>query len=309
LAYDGPVRVLIAGCGYLGMALGRVLAERGDQVFGLRRRADGLPPPIEPVPADLLDLNALDRALPAGLDAVVYAAAAEAHTVTAYQAAYVRGLANLAAAFERLEGWPRRSVYVSSTGVYAHDDGSWIDEHTPAEPTEPTARALLAGEGIARRAGAIVLRLGGIYGPGRDRLARHALAEPPDPRASAAAGRYTNRIHRDDAALALAHLLRLPDPAQVYLGVDEEPALERAVLGYLRARLRVPAGLPPTAPDRADEPALVSAPRAAAGKRCSSARLRASGFRFRYPTYREGYAALLADAPAAPAAAAVEAGR
>jgi nucleoside-diphosphate-sugar epimerase len=130
---------------------------------------------------------------------------------------------------------------------------------------------------------AVVLRLGGIYGPGRDRLIREVAEgralRPAEPL-------FTHRIHRDDAAGAIAHLLALERPEPVYLGVDSEPADLGAVYAWISARL----GLP--------EPAIAPIPgegRLARGsKRCSNARLVASGYRFAYPTFREGYGELIA---------------
>jgi nucleoside-diphosphate-sugar epimerase len=99
--------------------------------------------------------------------------------------------------------------------------------------------------------------------------------------------RFTNRIHRDDAAAALAHLAFLPDAAACHLGVDSEPAPEAEVLAWLAARLGV------ALPCASEPPASGETRRSSGTKRCSNARLLATGFRFRYPTYREGYEALL----------------
>jgi nucleoside-diphosphate-sugar epimerase len=90
--------------------------------------------------------------------------------------------------------------------------------------------------------------------------------------------RWTNRIHRDDAAAAVVHLLtRDGDPGLLYVGTDDEPALLGDVAAHLAQHLGAPT--PPAA-----DPAL------ATGKRLSNARLRATGWVPRYPTYREGYA-------------------
>ncbi len=125
-----------------------------------------------------------------------------------------------------------------------------------------------------------VLRLGGIYGPGRTSLLERARSGVPGGPA------FTNRIHRDDAAAALLHLALLPTAEPCYVGVDCEPATEAEVLAWLARRLGVtPAEAPGVAPS--------SSRRARGSKRCRNARLLASGFRFRYPTWREGYEALL----------------
>jgi nucleoside-diphosphate-sugar epimerase len=274
------VRVLVAGCGYVGIALGEHLAAEGCEVFGLRRRAEVLPAAIRPLAADLGDPATL-RALPVGLEVVFYTAAAERGDEAAYRRAYVEGLRNLLAALGVQTGL-RRFFFASSSAVYAQAAGEWVDEDSETAPTEFRGRILLAGEALARAGPcpATVLRLGGIYGPGRTRL----LDEVRAGRARFVPGRFTNRIHRDDAAAALAHLARLPVAQDVYLGVDCDPAEERVVYAWLAERLGAP-------PPRAAEAAPSG--RRAGSKRCRNARLLAAGYRFRHPTFREGYAALL----------------
>lgn len=283
------MRVLIAGCGDLGTALALELAAAGDQVIGLRRHPEALPAPIAPFAADLADPRSL--ALLPSVDAVVYAAAADSSTDEAYRRAYVDGVRHLLAAPGLQQHSPRRFVFVSSTAVYAQDGGDWIDERSPAQATHFRARLLLEGEALVRAIAApetttTVLRLAGIYGPGRTRLielVRSGRATyPPGP------PRYANRIHRDDAAGALVHLLRLPEPAALYLGVDDAPVDLAEVFRFLAVAL----GAPP--PVMAEAPGGGSAERTS--KRCSNALLRAAGYDFRFPTYREGYGALLTSA-------------
>jgi nucleoside-diphosphate-sugar epimerase len=157
-----------------------------------------------------------------------------------------------------------------------------VDESSPAEPADFAGRRLLEAEALVRAAplAATVLRLGGIYGPGRASLVAQARAGA---RGSEA---YTNRIHRDDAAAALLHLAELEAAPDLVLGVDSEPARGCEVMAWLAARL----GLPAPRDDAA-------AARSARGsKRCRNERLLATGFRFAYPTFREGYAPLLEPA-------------
>lgn len=279
-------RVLIAGCGYLGTALGLRLSAAGAQVFGLRRSSAPLPPPLVELQGDVTRPESLG-ALPEGLDAVCYAVSADTRSDEAYQCAYVRGLAGLLEALEGRGIRPSRLVFVSSTAVYAQDDGSVVDEDSPTEPRHFSGRRLLEGEALAHAAPfpALVLRLGGIYGPGRtslvDRVRRgEAGIAPGGPR-------YTNRIHRDDAAGAIAHLLDLPALPSRIVGVDCDPAPEAQVLGWLARRLGVP-------PPPVREPPAGSR-RAAGNRRCSNRRLLSSGYRFAFPSYREGYEALLRD--------------
>jgi nucleoside-diphosphate-sugar epimerase len=277
------VRVLIAGCGYVGSALARRLTDASCEVFGLRRKPSGLPDGIQPIAADLLECATL-RALPADLDAVLYTAAADGFDEAAYKAAYVDGLRNLLGALEEQHQSPRRILFTSSTAVYGQSDGEWVDETSLTGPRGFSGRCVLEGEQLllASRYPSLVLRLGGIYGPGRTRLiesvrsGKARLREGPS--------HYTNRIHRDDCAGALAHLLGLEAPQRIYLGVDCEPADEVLVLHWLAERLGVPP--PQVEPTRANG-------RSPGSKRAANDRLLASGYRFLYPTFREGYGALL----------------
>ena len=277
-------RVLIAGCGDVGTALGLSLAERGHEVFGARRSAHRLPEPLHPLPVDLIDARAIERAVPT-VDAAVYAVAAGSRDEGAYRRAYVDGVSALLEVLEARAEPPRRVFFVSSTSVYGERGGEWIDETAPLAPRGFAGESLAAGERrmLASPIPATVVRFAGIYGPGRGWMIERARAgascagDPP---------KFTNRIHRDDCAGVLAHLFDLGNRCDdVYIGVDDAPVEECEVLEWLAARLGAPA------------PRLVHGDEAAprgSGKRCSNARLRASGYRFRHPTFREGYAAVLA---------------
>ncbi len=278
------MRVLIVGAGYVGTALGVRLARRGATVFALRRDPSPVPEPLHSLRADLASPPTLTT-LPRELTAVVYAVSADETSETAYERAYVVGLRNLLAALDAQQLAPERLVFVSSTAVYAQQAGEWVDEESPAAAHHFTGARLLEGEGIARqwRRCPIILRLGGIYGPGRARLVeavRRGDATYPE-----GAPRFVNRNHRDDCAAALEHLLQLNRPDPLYVGSDGHPADQRTVLEWLAAQLGAP---PPRA--RALPP---SGRRAGSNKRCSSQRLQATGFRFTYPSFREGYASLL----------------
>ncbi len=272
--------VLVAGCGDLGTEVALRLVAEGAEVLGLRRSAHLLPPEITGLAADL---HAPDLTVPAGVTRLVYTAAADERSEAAYRRAYVTGVRNVLAALARSGAVLERALLVSSTAVYGVSDGSVVDERTPAEPATDTGRVLLEAERAFRCAvpGGVVLRLAGIYGPGRTWLVeqvRGGTAVVPSRPV------HTNRIHRDDAAAAAVHLLtRVPSPEGCYLGVDDEPAELGAVLRHLAAAL----GL--------DDPPVGEAARRRGGdKRCGNARLRASGWAPRYPSYREGYDAVLA---------------
>jgi len=275
------VRALIAGAGYVGTALAQRLVAAGHEVVVLRRSEAAPPSNAHAFRADLTDPGALD-ALPAA-DLVFYTAAADERSDAAYRRAYVDGVARLIERLARQPVPPRRFLFTSSTAVYGQRAGEWVDESSQTEPADFGGRRLLEGEALVHAAPfpGTVLRLGGIYGPGRTSLLARA-------RSGAAGGRaFTNRIHRDDAAGALVHLAGLAAAEPCYVGVDCEPAAEADVLAWLARRLGA-------APAAASAASADTAPRRSRGsKRCRNALLLASGFRFRYPTYREGYAALL----------------
>ena len=278
------MRALIAGAGYVGMALAEQLVSQGHDVVVLRRSAAPPPRGVRAFRADLTLPGALDALAPA--DSVFYTAAADERSDAAYRRAYVEGLARLLERLARMEP-PPRLLFTSSTAVYGQQAGEWVDESSPTQPTDFAGQRLLEGEALVRTAPlpGSVLRLGGIYGPGRSSLIERARAG-----ARGTPG-YTNRIHRDDAAAALLPLAALPRAEDVVIGVDSEPARTCEVLAWLAERLGLPASSPTSE-------AAPSARAVRGSKRCRNARLLATGFRFRYPTYREGYAALLAEGAA-----------
>lgn len=279
-------RLLIVGCGDLGSRAGQLASRAGWRVFGMRRSGRALPEGIEPLTGDVSRPGAF--ALPKALGAVLYAVAADGRTEEAYRAAYVDGLANVLAALAAAEELATRIVFVSSTAVYGEANGDWVDEDSPPEPAGFTGRILLEGEALLRDAPVTSssLRLAGIYGPGRTRLIdgvrSGALTSDPE------AVRWTNRIHVDDAAGALLHVLNADAMPSVLNVVDREPVPRHDVLHFIAKELGVK---PPEVP--APGAAGKEASRPLPNKRVRSDRLVQSGFRLAYPSYREGYAALI----------------
>jgi nucleoside-diphosphate-sugar epimerase len=270
-------RLLIAGCGDLGVRLADRLTDRW-QVTGLRRSADRLPDTVEPFAADLADPATLRR-LPRDWDAVIHTATPDARDEAAYRRTYLDG-------FRHLVDHVRagRLVFVSSTAVYGQDGGEWVDEDAETAPQRFNGQVLLQGEAIAREAGGCVLRFSGIYGPGREALIERVRSGPVGCRREPPV--WTNRIHADDCATALDHLLHLPEPDPVYLASDDAPTPRWDVLSWLAERL----GAPGPTPDPDPRPEAS----AGQGKRVSAARLKATGFALQYPDFRSGYEALLA---------------
>ena len=237
--------------------------------------------------ADLADPASLER-LPAKLDFIFYTAGADGSTDAAYRKAYVDGIRNLITALRSQQQEPRRVVFTSSTAVYGQSAGEWVDESSPTEPQSFAGRRVLEGERVllGSEFTTSVVRLGGIYGPGRDRL----IQQVQSGEAVCAKGlpEYSNRIHRDDCAGILAHLLALPQADGVYVGVDREPADRCEVLRWLARKLGAP--FPQTSSSASSRTR-----RRGSNKRCCSDRIVAAGYRLLYPTFREGFGMLLAQ--------------
>ncbi len=270
----------------MGSAVAGLLRDAGHTVWCARRKSGGGAPGTRPVVLDV-GVPASLWSIPQDLDWVVYAVSAGSQTREAYRRAYCDGPVTTLEALEQTSPGLRRFLLVSSTVVYDQRSGEEVDETSPATGTRSNADLVLAGENAVRSmAGGIVIRLGGIYGPGRTSLVqRVARGEAP---CFKGPPEYTNRIHREDAARAIVHLLSLPDADSMYLGVDSEPAPRCEVLRWLAARLDAPE--PPVL-----DPAEDSRSRRPGSKRCSNRRLLDSGFQFTYPNYRVGYEAILSE--------------
>jgi nucleoside-diphosphate-sugar epimerase len=259
--------VVVAGAGDLGGRLATRRAARGEDVIALRRRDVSFADGVRGLRVDLATGEGLSR-LPRRPDALVFCAAPDQREESAYRALFVDGLRRLLDALE-----VSRLIFVSSTAVYVEDAGEWVDENTQAQAEQFNGRVLLDAEReLSAHDNASVLRLSGIYGPGREMMLRRAREGGPG------RARWSNRIHVDDAAAALSHLLDVAMPERLYLGSDDEPALESELLAWLRDR----EGLPPIEP--VDSPVT--------GRRVSNARLRRCGWQPEYPDYRVGYAEL-----------------
>jgi nucleoside-diphosphate-sugar epimerase len=270
-------RVLLAGCGDLGLRVAALLRARGEEVFALRRQP-GDSAEVQWVQADLTRPETLSK-IPEGMTQLVYTPTPGARDEAAYRAIFIEGLQNVLQALDTAS--LRRVLLVSSSAVYGEHGDAWVDEDTPPSPPGFNGRVLLEAEQwLAHQpVRSIALRLAGLYGPGRlqliERLREGQAKAPRD------GVHWANRMHIDDAAAAMAHLLVLPDPQSLYVGVDDTPLPLHELYAYL-AELT-------GAPEVGDGPA----PAGVGSKRLSNARLRASGLVLRWPDTREGYVQLL----------------
>ena len=277
------MRVLVAGAGWLGSAVARALAARGDEAIALRRdpaRAAALAAPgITPLALDLTSPDAAER-LPR-FDAVVACQSASGDTAEAYRAAYVE--ANLTLLTAAARHGARKLVYTGSTGVFGQRDGGVVSEATPPAPASPSAEVLVEAERLvlwgSLGVSACLLRLSGLYGPGRSglltRVREGRLSLGPDDDA------YMNFCHLDDAVSFVLAALDRGEPGATYHGSDAAPTRRREVVAWIAGQLGV-------------RPARGEAPAGGPNRAIDSTLTRqALGVTLRYPSFRDGLAPLI----------------
>jgi nucleoside-diphosphate-sugar epimerase len=241
---SGSLRIAVLGCGYVGTAFALQAQARGHAVLGVVRSAESVARlQALGVAAQACDLQADDwMALPAAFDVVVYAASTGGAGVDAYARTYDAGVRR-ALAWARGVG-AQRFVFTSSTGVYRQDDGSVVTEASEVGGT-PTADAMLAGERAVLASGiaqAMVLRFGGLYGPGR-----HYLLDQLKRGENVIGGRvdhFINYLHREDAAGAVLAAVETVAPgAHLYNVTDGHPVTKADLAVWISAQLQLPAPL------------------------------------------------------------------
>ncbi len=285
------MRVLIVGCGYVGLPLGAELTRQDHEVFGVRRSAAAAAQleavGIRPLIADITNPRDL-AALPAPFDWVVNCAASGGGGADDYRRLYVEGNRNLIA---WLSATPlKKFVYTSSTGVYGQNDGSLVKETAPTEPLTEPGRVLVETEKLlldaARERGfpAVILRVAGIYGPGRGHYLKQFLRN--EARLEGEGLRHLNMIHRDDVAGIIVAALRGARPGEIYNAVDDEPVTQATYFRWLAEELgKYP---PPSVPEDAD----ANRKRGVTNKKVSNRKLKAElGYQFKYPNFRKGFSA------------------
>lgn len=261
-------KVLIAGCGYLGLATARLFQTRGWEVAGLARspqEAGDFPIFV----GDLTDATSL-TALPES-DVIIHCASSGRGGAEEYRRVYLEGMQNLAQRFPSAH-----LIFTSSTSVYAQNDGSNIDESSAAEPSRDTGKFLRAAEKAALAAGGCVARLAGLYGPARSVLLQRFFSGEAVIEDDGA--RTVNQIHRDDAASALV-CLATQKATGIFNVCDDHPLTQREVYTWLAEHFQQP--LPPTGPVNPHRK------RGVTNKRVSNAKMHTLGWAPQFPSFRE----------------------
>ncbi len=273
----------VVGAGYLGRRAARLLRERGCSVIttavsdasleSLRRKG---------FDARRLDLESPETfSVIADATAVVLCPAPSDSSEDGYRRLYGEGIPRLAA-YLAARPQPPRVVYTSSSSVYREASGEWVDESGAVDRERAKPAALLTAEDavLAPPLAGVVLRLAGIYGPERNRIAAllsGTLQLPP-------AGEVANQIHIDDAAKAAIFLLERGAPGEIYLGVDSAPTPRAEFYAWLAEKVGT----------HAPAPGDASAGGRGGNKQCSNKKLLGLGFTFSHPSFRDGYRDLVA---------------
>ena len=276
---------LVIGCGYVGRRVADLWLQNKREVCALTRskerahtlRAAGM----QAIVGDVLDPRSLQ--LPS-VQTMLYAVGYDRQSSASQREVYVDGLRNVLAAVPNVE----RVVYISSTGVYGQANGEWVDEKSPCEPTREGGKACLAAEQLLLESRwgnrSIILRLAGIYGPGRVPAARDAAA-----RLSLNPGGYLNLIHVDDAVNTVLAAERCGEVPAILVVSDGHP-VPRAE--YYRHVLEL---FGSEEAEQTQPTANQGQRRAMGSKRVRNSRmLRQLQVRPQYPSYQEGLAAIAA---------------
>ncbi len=285
------MRVLIIGCGYVGIPLAAELVRLGHEVFGVRRSADAddemKAAGITPLVADISNRDQLEK-LPRDFDWVVNTVSSTQGGAAEYEQVYLNGTRNLI-------DWiganpPKKFVYTSSTSVYGQTDGSSVKESSLAEPQSETSKILVQTEKVLIEATqqkqfpAVILRVAGIYGPERGHLFLQYLRN--EAKMSGQGERLINMIHRDDLVGAIIAALKSGRAGEIYNAVDDEPVAQIHFFRWLSETLGK--YMPPFA----TEAETAERKRGLTQKKVSNRKLKMEmGYQFKYPTFRQGYTA------------------
>lgn len=277
------MRILFAGCGDLGSRAGALLAS-AHSCYGLRRQPQNLSDEIAPIAADMSSAEQMERVLAGGYDVVIATITPGTFSEAGYRASYLAAAEALHSAVAAVESPPKLIIWASSTSVYGDHLGGWVDESATPSAKSFSGRILRQAEQVIAQlpCQSVIVRFSGIYGPGRTRLVEQVASGIGRPEAPT---QWSNRIHSDDCAAVFVHLINLHSSGaslhNLYLASDCEPVTQHDLRRWLAARMGI----------SLQERAVAPAP----SRRCSNSRLLDSGFSFIYPSFREGYSALLSD--------------
>lgn len=288
---------LILGCGYLGRRVAQRWLDAGDRVIAVTRSPEraaeladaGMRTIVDDVRSPSRELLRWAQGGIEEVDTALVAVGFDRSGDTKIEEVYT-GAVRTGLSLSPIH--LRRFIYISTTGVYGDAGGDWVDEQTEPDPQRDGAKASLAAERLLLSSPlgsrAVVLRLAGIYGPGRVPFLDLLREEKPIPAIETG---WLNLIHVDDAASAVLAAADRNSPPQLVCVSDGDPPQRGDYYAEVARRIGAPA--PTFTAPPADSP---RAARAASDKRVRNALLADElGVALRYPSYREGLASILGD--------------
>ena len=276
-------KVVFIGCGDIATRAALKLQSGGIEVLGVRRNINDMHDELPAISADVLNPSSLRFLRNTGATTIVYSLAAAGFDEESYLNAYVKGLLNTIEAcdFKHV----KRLIFTSSTAVYHQNDGSLVDELSPTIPQRFNGKVMLQAEKLALATSVgTALRLSGIYGPGRLRLIDRVRNGQCSDENSAT---WSNRIHTEDCAGVIAHLVNQDTLPEVVLGSDSLPATAVEVETFIATQLGV---------DKQYAASSTNRPKRIAGsKRCDNRLLLSTGYCFIHSNYQSGYKEIIAN--------------
>ena len=268
------MRIIVIGSGYVGESFSTLMENLGHDIIRVTRRGAG-----NSIGMDVSDLESVKsiKERVGEVDTILHCASSGSRGKDRnlqYQKVYVEGCQNLTQSFS-----DSMFLFTSSSSVYGQNDESIVDENSKTDPPSNTSKLLLEAERIALDANGAVARLSGIYGPERSYLLKRYLegTSQIDGSSEDSNGRWINQIHRDDAALAMAHIIQNKLVNQVFNVSDNEPLLQRRC--YEEFNKRFKNGIP-----KVKEPEKGKV-RGWSNKRVSNEKIKTTGWEPKYSNY------------------------
>ena len=273
--------VLIIGCGSLGTLIANKLDAVGFCVTGAKRDISTLPKNLIPVVIDIHKPETLGGLINEEWSVIIVTLTADNYDQSSYQATYIDGMKNLVMSFNKEKNNLPLILFASSTSVYSQKDSEWVTEKSQTKPNHFSGKTMLKAEEILSnyQGPYSSVRFSGIYGRNESRyLSQLKQGQIVSKKPSY----YTNRIHIEDCARVFIHLLSMHQYEKKlspnYVASDCDPAPLYEVMFWLSNKNGIDA-------DTLTE----FIPKYTRGnKRCSNSLLLETGFKFKYPSYRDG---------------------
>lgn len=271
---------LLIGAGDIASRLCPLLQEAGFKVTGVRRRASTSSVFDAIEQADISIQKDCERVVSTRPAVIVITLTPDDYSDTGYEHGYVKPAKVLANILAKMKDYRPLVIFVSSTSVYGQTHGEWVNEQSDTLPQGFSGKRLLEAERALAESSQnyCVVRFSGIYGPGRERLLTRIKQKTVKLTAA-----WTNRIHSDDCAGFLAHLIKQFNGGEelelVYIGTDNMPARQADVIQFIANEYGI----------TLEQPNDIEVVENAQGKRLSNQQLLRSGYTLNVADYLQGY--------------------